>query len=55
MQQLIKFEKWVKIRIGEPITAIDLTEGIFSNSLFFKDTLVFGSISGYVGFYSIPK
>ena len=27
--QLTKFEKWVKIRIGEPITAIDLTNGIF--------------------------
>lgn len=38
-----KFEKWVKIRIGEPITAIDLR----------GDYLVFGSISGYVGTYQL--
>jgi hypothetical protein len=45
MQSLTKFEKWVKIRIGEPITALDID----------NEWVVFGSISGYLGFYNIER
>lgn len=38
-----RFEKLVKVRIGEPLTAVEVN----------KDSVVFGSISGYVGSYSL--
>lgn len=28
VKSLIKFEKWIKIRIGEPLTAVDSNESI---------------------------
>ncbi|CAD8125935.1 unnamed protein product [Paramecium sonneborni] len=37
----IKFDKWIKIRIGEPITAFDVDSNM----------IIFGSISGYIGQY----
>ncbi|CAD8210023.1 unnamed protein product [Paramecium pentaurelia] len=37
----IKFDKWVKIRIGEPITAFDVDNNM----------IIFGAISGYIGQY----
>ena len=37
----LKFEKWIKIRIGEPITGLDCD----------NSNVIFGAITGYVGFY----
>ncbi|KAM3146491.1 hypothetical protein pb186bvf_001460 [Paramecium bursaria] len=39
----LKFEKWIKIRIGEPITGLDCD----------NSNVIFGAITGYVGFYQI--
>ncbi len=41
----MKFITQIKIRIGEPITAISLNQS----------GLVVGSISGYIGYYNIAK
>ncbi|EGR26928.1 hypothetical protein IMG5_204300 [Ichthyophthirius multifiliis] len=40
-----KFEKLIKIRIGEPITAVQIHQ----------DLVIVGSISGYVGIYNIQN
>lgn len=41
----MKFLKHIKIRIGEPLTAIYLS----------KNKVAFGAISGYVGCYDFEK
>lgn len=40
--------KWIKIRIGEPLTALDMNE---RTNQFIAGVVIFGSISGYIGFY----
>jgi hypothetical protein len=42
----------VKIRIGEPLTAIDITACI---STPIKEKVLFGSISGYVGSFNLEN
>lgn len=50
----IKLLSWVKIRIGEPLTAVEIDKCKFLCK-FFKGRVSFGSISGYVGYYDFDK
>ena len=43
-----EFVKWVKIRIGEPLTALDMNERKVWGQ---AGVVIFGSISGYIGYY----
>ena len=40
-----KYLSWVKIRIGEPLTALEVD----------AEKIVFGAISGYVGYYTLAN
>lgn len=47
-----EFVKWVKIRIGEPLTALDMNERKPSWEV---GVVIFGSISGYIGYYQFAS
>ena len=48
----IRLLSWVKIRIGEPLTAVEIDK---RNYKFTEERVSFGSISGYVGYYDFDK
>ena len=47
-----EFVKWVKIRIGEPLTALDMNERTWWGEV---GVVIFGSISGYIGYYQFAS